>query len=50
MQITDKDLESKNATVKRPYDVNLTWQVDYANLAAISITPIEATVERSEET
>ena len=41
MQITDKDFKFKDENaVKRPHDVNLTWQVDYANLAAISITPI----------
>lgn len=30
----------EDTTLKSPHDVNLTWQVDYANLAAISITPI----------
>ena len=41
MKTTDKDYKFMEDTpLKNPHDVNLTWQVDYANLAAISITPI----------
>ena len=32
---TDKDYKFREDTpLKNPHDVNLTWQVDYANLAA----------------
>ena len=38
MQIKDKDYKFKGDTaVKMPHDVSLTWQVDYANLAAIRV-------------
>ena len=30
----------EDTLLKNPHDVNLTWHVDYASLAAISITPI----------
>ena len=41
MKTTDKDYKFMEDTLlKNPHDVNLTWQVDYANLAAISNTPI----------
>ena len=40
MKTTDKDYTfMEDTTLKSPHDVNLNWQVDYSNLAAISITP-----------